>query len=271
MINFLHTFNPEPVLLSIGVFKIYWYGLFIVIGILLGMMTGVKLAEKYRISKDFLIDSVFYAVIAGIIGARIYHVLLELPYYSNNPLAIFKIWEGGLAIHGALIAGIAAILLFAKKRKNDPWVIFALYAPAMALGQAIGRWGNYFNQELYGRPTNLPWGIPIEPVNRQLSHYTAEYFHPAFLYESLGNLLIFILLLLWHRQIIKNKETANPKIIVFAYLIMYSFLRFFTEFIRIDPTPEFFGLRVPQIASLFIIAFAGLYLLKITKKTALEK
>ncbi len=261
MFNFLHSYAPKPVLLYIGHLTIYWYGLFIVLGILLAVLVVLKLAEKYHVSKETVIDSVFYMVIAGIIGARVYHVLLELPYYFKNPLSVFKIWEGGLAIHGAIVAGLITVWLFAKKRGMDPFLLLAIFAPGLALGQAIGRWGNYFNQELYGAPTALPWGIPIEPINRVLSHYSAKYFHPTFLYESLGCFAIFLLLLYLHSWMIK-KGVQKFQLPLLAYLVSYSLLRFFLEFIRIDPTPEFLGLRFPQIISLVLIILAGAYLIK---------
>ncbi|KKQ53898.1 MAG: Prolipoprotein diacylglyceryl transferase [Candidatus Falkowbacteria bacterium GW2011_GWC2_38_22] len=261
MFNFLHTYNPESILINIGPIKIYWYGFFIVSGILLGMIVIFKLADKYKVSKETIIDSVFYLIIAGIIGARAYHVLLEPSYYFANPLSVFKVWEGGLAIHGAIIAGLITTWFFAKKYCLDLWQLFAIYVPGLALGQAIGRWGNYFNQELYGTPTSLPWGIPIEPINRVNNYFDMYFFHPTFLYESIGSLLIFAILIYLHSWILK-KEKPNYKIIVYSYLFLYSILRFSLEFIRIDPTPEFIGLRWPQIISLIIIAIISTLFLK---------
>jgi len=261
MFNFLHTYTPQSILINIGPLKIYWYGLFIVMGILLGMMIVFRLAERYKISKEAIIDSVFYLIIFGIIGARLYHVLLEFSYYLENPLSIFKVWEGGLAIHGAIIAGVITAWVFAKKRGLNLWLLFAIYAPGIALGQAIGRFGNYFNQELYGLPTNLPWGIPIEPINRIMNYYSAKYFHPTFLYESLGSILIFAVLLFLHKWLLK-KDSKKYEIIVYSYLFLYSILRFSLEFIRIDPTPELIGLRFPQIMSLIIIAIISVLFLK---------
>ncbi|MFH1822677.1 MAG: prolipoprotein diacylglyceryl transferase family protein, partial [Patescibacteria group bacterium] len=150
---------------------------------------------------------------------------------------------------------------FSKKHNLNFWLISAILAPSLALAQAIGRWGNYFNQELFGLPTNLPWGIPINIINRPIEYISSEFFHPTFLYESLGNLLIFGLLIMFHAWIIKNHKFKNSYYFLPAcagrlftsYLILYSILRFLIEFIRIDNTPEFIGLRWPQIASLVII------------------
>lgn len=253
---FLHTFHPDPILISFGPINIYWYGIFIVLGILSAIDITLKLAEHYEIKKETIIDLAFYLIIFGIIGARVYDVFLEAPYYLKNPLDVFKIWQGGLAIHGAIIAGAAVIYLFAKKRKLNFWLLASLITPGLALAQAIGRWGNYFNQELFGRPTELPWGIPIDLMNRPLAYISAEYFHPTFLYESSGNLIIFgILLLIASRAIKKNKQNDNSSniLLLTSYFLLYSILRFSTEFIRIDKTPEIFHLRFPQIASIFII------------------
>ncbi|MCK5061263.1 prolipoprotein diacylglyceryl transferase [Candidatus Parcubacteria bacterium] len=264
MLNFLHSFTPNPILIQIGPLTIYWYGLFIVSGILVATLVSFKLSSKYNIKKNTIIDLAFWLIIAGLIGARLYHVMLELPFYLDNPLDIFKVWEGGLAIHGGIIAGLIMIWRFSQKQSINFWLLTAIIAPGMALAQAIGRWGNYFNQEIYGTPTNLPWGIPIEFANRVPEFYNSEYFHPAFLYESLGSLIIFFTLILLHKILLKHKLPAAccllpAKIIIAVYLILYSLLRFSLEFIRTDITPVFFGLRFPQIISLVIIISISLY------------
>jgi phosphatidylglycerol:prolipoprotein diacylglycerol transferase len=278
MFNFLHTYNPTPILISFGPINVYWYGLFIVTGILAALLIILKLAEYHKVDKNIIIDSAFYLIIGGIIGARLFHVLLELDYYLHNPLNIFKLWQGGLAIHGAIIVGLLLIWQLSKKYKISFWLLSAIYVPGLAIAQALGRWGNYFNQELFGKPTNLPWGIPIEPANRILEYYNGQFFHPTFLYEFIGCLIIFIILILMHRQIIKNntgqdahqeKKFIN---IVLAYLFMYSVLRFSLEFLRVDPTPVFLGLRLPQLTSLLIILVAiGIIIYKKYKSPALEK
>jgi|SRR3989339_237814 len=262
MFNFLHTFNPDPVLISVGPFSVHWYGLFIVSGILAATVVAFKLGEKYGLKKDTIIDTIFYLVIGGIAGARLYHIGLEFSYYSKNPLNIFKLWQGGLAIHGGIIAGVIVLYMLAKKYKIRLWQLAAIFAPGLALAQAIGRWGNYFNQEIYGLPTTLPWGIPIEPTNRIAEYFTFEYFHPTFLYESIGNFLIFLILISIHAYIIKNKKFHDYFYfsVIASYLILYSLLRFSLEFIRVDRTPEILGLRWPQIASLVIIIMTIIFL-----------
>lgn len=252
MINFLHSFLPTPVLVSFGSMHVYWYGLFVVLGVLAAMTVALRMAKKLNFSANKIFDFSFWVIVAGIFGARIYHVLLQWPYYSQNPNSIFKVWEGGMAIHGAMIGGLLVLFYFSWKEKINFWLLAAIFAPGIALGQAIGRWGNYFNQELFGTPTNLPWGIPINLMNRPINYISSEFFHPTFLYESLGDLAIFIILFVLISKFIKNKK-SNYKIIFLSYLILYSALRFGTEFLRTDITVLVFGFRWPQIFSLLII------------------
>jgi len=252
MINFLHTFEPTSIIFQLGFVTIHWYGLFIVLGILSAYFLTSQLAKKHNISSDAIADLAFWLIIWGIIGARLYHVLLEFSYYLSHPLNIFKIWNGGIAIHGAVIAGLIYLYYFCKKNKQDIFLLTALIAPGLALAQSIGRWGNYFNQELFGIPTDKAWGIPINFFNRPDVFAKAEYFHPTFLYESFGNFLIFLILIFLY-SFVKKQQKNNWYIVPTVYLLLYSILRFSLEFIRIDKTPEFLGLRWPQIASIFIV------------------
>lgn len=255
MFQFLHSFQPSPIIISFGWAQIYWYGLFIVLGVLAALTVAMKLAKKIGLSPSKIFDMAFWLIISGILGARIYHVFLEWGYYHRHFWDIFKLWQGGLAIHGALLAGILMVIFFARREKISFWKLTAVMAPGIALGQAIGRWGNYFNQELFGKPTDLPWGIPISLMNRPDRYLGSDYFHPTFLYESLGNLAIFFLLLYLFNRIVKNKK-ENYKMILLVYVLAYSALRFTMEFIRTDQTLLFLGFRWPQIFSLLIIITA---------------
>jgi phosphatidylglycerol:prolipoprotein diacylglycerol transferase len=258
MINFLHTYTPDPILISFGQIHIYWYGFFVVLGILIGITVATKLSSYYQIKKDIIFDLAFWLIIFGLLGARIYHVFLELPFYAKQPLDIFKIWNGGLAIHGGILAGIIVLYFFIKKHQINFWQISAVAVPGLAVGQAVGRWGNYFNQELFGSPTNLSWGIPIDIINRPFAYLNYGYFHPTFLYESIGSLIIFLTLLSLHYLIIKKKKRLEPWILIIFYLVAYSLLRFCLEFIRLDSTPILAGLRFPQWVSLIIIIASAL-------------
>jgi phosphatidylglycerol:prolipoprotein diacylglycerol transferase len=265
MIHFLHNYIPSRILISFGPINVYWYGIFIVLGILAGICVAIKLAQYHKIAKDTIIDLIFWLIIGGIIGARIYHIFLEFPYYREHPLDIFKIWQGGLAIHGALIAGLLILWRYSRRHNLNFWQLGSIIVPALTIAQAFGRWGNYFNQELFGRPTDLPWGIPIEPASRITGFYNAQYFHPTFLYESLGNLLIFIILVLLHLFYAKRK-IIGCRIIFIGYFLLYSALRFVLEFIRIDETVIIIGWRLPQLFSLIIFIISAFYLYYIFKK-----
>lgn len=254
MFSLLHNFLPQPILLNLGILSIHWYGIFIVLGIISALILTLQLARRFDIKSEHIWDLSFYLVLFGIIGARVYEIFLEFPYYLTHPNQIIKIWEGGLAIHGAIITGALTIFLFVKKNKLDFWKLTAITVPGLALGQAIGRWGNWFNQELFGLPTNLPWGIPIEIISRPIDYISYNFFHPTFLYESLGLIIIAIFL-----TAILYKNSLSKKIamlVVACYLALYSLLRFGLEFIKIDVTPIFLNLRWPQIISLAIIVVA---------------
>jgi len=269
-LNFLHYYIPHPILFSFGPFTIYWYGFFIVLGMMIGVILTLKLAKIYKIDENKIMDLSFWLIINSIIGARIYHVILQSHYYRNHLFEIPMIWRGGIAIHGAILAGLLTIWYFSKKNSISFLKISSIIVPALALAQAIGRWGNYFNQELFGKPTNLPWGIPISSIHIPQEYLGNSYFHPAFLYESIGNLFIFFILIYFNYLIIKYKK-FKLEYLTFIYLILYSILRFFMEYIRTDPTPVFFGLRTPQIVSLIIIILSGYLFYKIHKKNKLEK
>jgi phosphatidylglycerol:prolipoprotein diacylglycerol transferase len=267
MANFLHTFTPQQILFTLGPIKIYWYGLCLVLGIIAALAVTKYLAKLQQVSQTVVDDLSFWLIINSIIGARIYDVLLEHRYYIQHPLDIVKIWQGGLAIHGAIIAGAATIYWYARRNKLSFWQFAGLIVPGLALGQAIGRWGNYFNQELFGRPTGLPWGIPIDIFNRPEQFLNNTYFHPTFLYESLGSLLIFVALFLLAGYSVKNRKTAMlhtpaSQFLVLLYLFLYSLLRFSLEFVRIDFAPTVFGWRWPQLVSLSILLVSLAVLLK---------
>jgi phosphatidylglycerol---prolipoprotein diacylglyceryl transferase len=255
MINLLHSHLPGPVLIALGPLDVHWYGLFIVIGVLAALLVIMRLAGYYGVSKSSIIDLSFYLIIGGVIGARLYHVVLEWPYYWRYPAEIFQIWHGGLAIHGAIIAGGLICFVWARKSGVNPWLLLSVCVAGMPLAQAIGRWGNYFNQELFGLPTDLPWGIPIAAGNRPAEYFNYQYFHPAFLYECLGDLAVFFILLLFHFWIIKGRRFSVRyyQLALAGYLMLYSALRFFTEFIRVDEARVVFGLRFPQAVSITII------------------
>ncbi|MDA2936407.1 prolipoprotein diacylglyceryl transferase [Patescibacteria group bacterium AH-259-L05] len=301
MFNFLHTFHPQPILFHIGPVAIHWYGLLIAVGMIIAWLviaylvksgkgsgkrsfpvgvTGANNVSDTRGRKPYGEQSsrakratmfghvenvAVQGILYGLIGARLYHVLSELPYYIEHPLQIFMIWRGGLGIFGALVGGALALWWYGKKH-NLRFLLFAdIFAPGIIIAQAIGRWGNYFNSELFGLPTSKAWGIPIAFVHRPAAFMKYEYFHPTFLYESLWNIVVFIVLFLVFKQIYRRKGSSAGK--VFAlYLILYSLGRFLIEFIRIDPQPEFFGLRLAQMVAIGAFVVGWTIVVNLKKK-----
>ena len=270
--------TPNPIFLQISSINIYWYGFLITTAIILGFLISLKLARKYGIKKDTVLDLYFYLVIFGIIGARLYHVACEWQIYLADPIKILKIWHGGLGIFGAIAAGLIVIWFYSKKinkktrvtspelRVNETfWLILDILAPALILGLAIGRWGNYFNQEIFGPACAYFWCIPIDLAHRPLNNAIATHFHPTFLYESLYSFAILATLLILHNRRLKKTNNTSYESRVTSYgsifltlITSYTLFRFFNEYLRLDSQPEFLGLRLAQWVS------AGLFILGTT-------
>lgn len=222
--------------------KIYFYALIIIAGALLGAYVASREARRRGLDADIVWDFLPWVLIAGIIGARIWHVLTpdstmlidgQNPYFLR-PLDIFNIRNGGLGIPGAIMGGVLALWIYCRKKKLIFMTWLDIIAPAVALGQAVGRWGNFFNQEVYGLPSNLPWAIKIDEAHRLPQYADVERYHPTFLYESIWNLLNMFILL-WVARKFQDKLKKGD--VFFLYLVIYSFGRFFLEFIRIVYSP----------------------------------
>ena len=185
-------------LLDLGFIKIYYYTIFILLAIVSATYLIIKEARKQNIDKDFLIDTIYYVIIFGILGARLYYVIFEWGYYSKNPLEIFAVWHGGLAIHGGIIAGLIFILYYSHKNKVSNLKFLDIVVVGLILAQAIGRWGNFFNQEAYGAITTkqelVNMHIPQFIINGM--YIDGNYYQPTFLYESILDLLGFVVLFL---------------------------------------------------------------------------
>ena len=253
------------------VLPLRWYGLLIALAVLVGLNLSSWLAKQRNLEQGLISDLLPILVLAAVIGARIYYVTFEWPNYAANPFKAFAIWEGGIAIHGALLAGTVAVILFCRWRRQPFWDVLDVLVPSVALGQAIGRWGNFFNGEAFGVPTDLPWKLLIESVPRNVQKIfpEAQYFHPTFLYESLWNLGVFALLMV---LFLKAKQEGGLRLPAGAlsciYLLSYSCGRLWIEWLRIDPLclgglPPFCegGLRIAQVMSLglMLVAAAGLW------------
>lgn len=227
--------NINPVAFNLfGKIEIRWYGILIAIGILVAIALSYYIAKYRQLKAEEIINFAPFAIIGGIIGARLLHVLVNISFYMKHPLYIFAYRQGGLAIQGAAIGGIIALIIFARIRKVEFWAFADSIVPGLAIAQAIGRWGNYFNQEAFGRPTDSRIGIYILPENRPSDYMNSEYFHPTFLYESIANFILFGILIFMHYFFKKHKDKYPHGLIINTYLIVYSLYRIFIEYYRID-------------------------------------
>ena len=245
--------SPSSGTLSIGPLELRVYGLMIALGVITGVWLLGKQLEKSQLgTRDDASSIAIWGVVAGVIGSRAYHVITDWSKFDDNLGAIPKIWEGGLGIPGGLLAGIVAGAWQAKRRGIRPGVVLTFGAPAIALAQSIGRWGNWFNQELYGKATDLPWALEIDDPSGYPAGTT---FHPTFLYESLWNLALCGLLL-W----IQRRYRLAAGRLLGVYLIGYGTGRFWIEGLRIDPANSAGGLRLNQWVALGAITAGAIYL-----------
>lgn len=254
--------GPEVPFLNWGFFSIRWYGLLIASSVLLGVTLSQYLAQKRKVDPETVSDLAIWLVIGAIPGARLYYVLFEWQNYAQHPEQIVAIWQGGIAIHGAILGGLLASLIFCRLKKVSFWQMADLVAPSLALGQAIGRWGNFFNSEAFGAPTDLPWKLYIPPQSRPPGYTNYEYFHPTFLYESLWNLMVFSILMVLFRTDLKGKPRLKTGTLFLVYLVIYSGGRVWIEGLRTDSL-MLGPLRMAQIVSLSAIAIGviGLFIL----------
>ncbi|MEB3255985.1 MAG: prolipoprotein diacylglyceryl transferase [Synechococcaceae cyanobacterium] len=256
--------SPGAEIFQLGPFALRWYGLLIATAVLVGLTLATRLGRRRGIDPALITDLLPVLVLGAVIGARLYYVLLEWDQYRGNWLNVFAIWRGGIAIHGALLGGTAALLLFCRWRRQAFWPLLDVLVPAVALGQAIGRWGNFFNSEAFGLPTDLPWKLTIPPEHRPAPFLDQGSFHPTFLYESLWNLGVCALLLVLFRQGSKGRIALPAGALSCVYLMAYSSGRVWIEALRLDPlclfsTPPFCqgGVRMAQLVSMLLIALGG--------------
>jgi phosphatidylglycerol:prolipoprotein diacylglycerol transferase len=257
--------SPGPLLFQLGPFSLRWYGLLIAVAVLLGLLLATRLGKQRGIDPALIADLLPILVLAAVIGARLYYVTFEWRQYQLNWLDAFAIWRGGIAIHGALIGGTLAVILYSRWRRIAFWNLLDVLLPSVALGQAIGRWGNFFNSEAFGLPTDLPWKLTIPYANRPVEFLDQSTFHPTFLYESLWNLGVLALLLVLFERGVRGKIPLPMGAISCFYLVAYSAGRFWIEGLRIDPlclmgTPPDCdgGLRMAQLVSLLLIGLGAL-------------
>ncbi|MBM0740125.1 prolipoprotein diacylglyceryl transferase [Phormidium sp. CLA17] len=230
-------------------FSIRWYGLLIASAVLIGVNLSQYLARRRRVDPELIADLAIWLVVAAIPSARLYYVLFQWQEYANHPEQIIAIWKGGIAIHGAILGGLLAALIFSRLKQISFWQLADLVSPSLILGQAIGRWGNFFNSEAFGSPTDLPWRLFIPRDRRPVGFETVEYYHPTFLYESLWNLMVFTLLIVLFLRDLKGKLKLKIGTLFLVYLIAYSSGRLWIEGLRTDSL-MLGTLRIAQVISL---------------------
>lgn len=252
--------SPGDIAFKIFDFPVYYYGIILAFAILTGVFTAYKLFEKFydKSRAEIIIDISPYLILFGIIGARLYYCLVNFRYYFLHPLEILNIREGGLSIHGMIIAGFLTIIILSKKYKIESSKLFDVFFCGSALAQSIGRWGNFFNSEAFGLPFDGFLKLYIPPTSRPIEFINVNYFHPAFLYESILDLLIFIILISLFK-----KHSKTPGFITGLYLILYGTVRIFTEQIRIDSALNIQGIPVAQIISILLIICGMIWLCNI--------
>lgn len=254
----------NPVALQLGPISLHWYGIVLMLAVVAGLAWAIYEGKKHGLDSDLFMDMTFFGLIAGVLGGRLYYVIMNWSYYNQNPAKIFAVWEGGLAIHGVLIAIVLLVIVFSYRRKISFWKIVDMLAPGLLLAQAIGRWGNFINQEAHGgvveRAWLESWHIPEFIINQmyievqQIDGVAGFYFHPTFLYESLWNILGFFLLIglryvNWSRFKIRQGD------LFFSYLIWYSIGRFYIEGMRTDSL-MIGDLKAAQVMSILLIVVA---------------
>ena len=245
------TFSIEMQGITIGALQLRFYSLMILLGMLAGIYLARRLVRRIGENPEHVVNIAVFGAVLGLVGARLYHVLDQRnwDYYQANPGQILAIWNGGIGIFGATAGALLALGLYAYWKRLDPLRWLDIGAPGFLLGQAIGRWGNFFNQELFGGPSDLPWAIPIRPENRPSDYLDVERFHPLFLYESLLSFfgVLMLVWLLWRygprlveasgvrRLAWPSPRRLRPGDVLLLYFLWYPAERFALEFLRISP------------------------------------
>lgn len=240
--------NIDPIAFRIGTLEVRWYGILIASGFLIGALLALREALKQGWNEDKFLNILIAVIPSAIIGARLYYVIFKWDNYSQNLKEIFITWHGGLAIHGGIILGVLVGCLMMRRYKYNIWQGLDIVAPSIILGQAIGRWGNFINQEAYGyevNPNDIPWAMYIDGAYR----------HPTFLYEFIWNIAVLVFLLwLRRRNWIKHGD------VFLSYAILYSIGRFFIEGLRTDSLMLTANIRVAQLVSLITIVVAAIFM-----------
>ena len=256
--------NP---IIDLGFISIHVYSLFLFVAMICGSFLAIREAKKQGIEENFIINLLFYAIIFGIIGARIYFVIFHIDYYSSNPLDIFKIWEGGLAIHGGIIAAIITIYIYCHKYKIELLKTLDILVVGLIIAQAIGRWGNFFNGEAHGPETTLAYlsSLHLPQFIIDGMYINGSYYIPTFFFESVFCLIGFIILI-----ILRKRKSLKIGQLTSFYLIWSGLIRFFIESLRTDSL-MLFSFKIAQIVSIFMIIIGIIVLIKSKKNNFYNK
>jgi prolipoprotein diacylglyceryl transferase len=257
--------SPSTNALHIGPLSLHLYGLMLALGVLAAYkIAEVRYAQQGRDPADISRMAVV-VVISGVLGARIYHLFTGYKWDQDGIAGAFQIWKGGLSIWGAVGGGLIGVLVMCRVLRLDTFAVMDAIAPGVVIAQAIGRWGNWFNQELYGKPTKLPWGLEIDPSHRPARYLAERTFHPTFLYESLWCLLVFGTIVWAERRFRFRKGQAFA-----LYVAMYTFGRVWFEALRVDPASEIFGVRFNLLLSAVLCVGATIWFVVLSRRPESE-
>lgn len=251
--------SPEHGTIGIGPFELHAYGLMLAIGVLVAAkIADLRWRQAGHANSKVIAELAVPVVICGVIGARIYHLFTGYKWSESGIGGAFEIWKGGLSIWGAVAGGLIAVVLLARRRHLDTLALLDAMGPAVVVAQAIGRWGNWFNQELFGRPSKLPWALEIDPAHRPVGYELTKTFQPTFLYESIWCLIVFatIIWLERNRGLVKGQAFA-------LYVAMYTFGRIFFEWMRVDPASKVFGVRFNLLLSAALCVGASVWFVQL--------
>ena len=244
------AFIPSPTngTLNLGPIPLHVYGLLLAVGVVAAAIIAERRWVRWGQDKRVFQDALIWIVLGGVVGARLYHVITDYERFTGDWARVFQIWKGGLSIWGVVAGGLIAVLIVARVKHVNTFLLTDAIVPGLLVAQAIGRWGNYFNQELFGEPTTLPWGLKIDVINRPLGFESYSQFHPTFLYESIY-CLILVAIILWVERNwrLRTGQTSG------LYLALYCFGRFGFENLRIDDARVVLGLRINAWVTLVVM------------------
>lgn len=264
-------FNIDPVAVTIGNLDIYWYGIIIAVAVTVGYFLAMRIIEHFGYTKDDVSNVLMISTIVGVVCARMYYVVFNFDMFRDNLLDILNLRTGGLAIYGGIIGAVVSVYIYCVHKKYNFLNFIDVLIPYLALGQSIGRWGNFANQEAFGVNTDMPWGMSGDLINKEITklmakgvNITKDLVHPTFLYESIINIIIFIILC----KVRKNKKFDGS--VLCLYMILYGIARFFIEGLRIDSL-MFLGFRVSKVLSFLLVVIFSFVFFHEKRKQILNK